>query len=122
MGVYVLAPTAVSSQGLGAPNIAGRNDLETEIWRAWPEVRHYIRLRAFCDSKFVYRACDAASFDQSCNLFRPGGRRPSGWPPETSTLWLLARVAYQRSRSGLMVLSLCGYQHPAWFASPTQPW
>ena len=44
-------------------------------------------------------------FDQSCNLLRPGDvDRVAG--AETSTLWLLARVAYQRSRSGLMVLSL----------------
>jgi hypothetical protein len=35
------------------------------------------------------------------------GRALSAWSeqPETSTLWLLARVAYHRSRSGLMFLS-----------------
>src|ERR1700675_4669354 len=51
-----------------------------------------------------YRECDAASSIKAATSF--GRETYTEWlAPATSTLWLLARVAYQRSRSGLMVLS-----------------
>src|ERR1700688_4469524 len=51
-----------------------------------------------------YRECDAASSIKAATSF--GRETYTEWlAPATSTLWLLARVAYHRSRSGLMVLS-----------------
>ena len=46
-------------------------------------------------------------FDQSCNFVRPGDvNRVTGACDCDLVLRLLARVAYHRSRSGLMVRSL----------------
>src|SRR5271167_1507063 len=55
--------------------------------------------------QFHFPACVAASSISAATSF--GCEMYTQWlAPETSTLWLLARAAYQRSRSGLMVLSL----------------
>src|ERR1700686_1864779 len=52
-----------------------------------------------------FREGDAASSIKAATSF--GRETYTEWlAPETSTLWLLARVAYHRSRSGLMALSL----------------
>src|SRR5882724_3037850 len=51
-----------------------------------------------------HRACDAASSIRAATSF--GLETYTAWlAPSTSTLWLLARAAYHRSRSGLIVLS-----------------
>src|SRR6202140_5386949 len=52
-----------------------------------------------------YRECDAASSIKAATSF--GRETYTEWPaPATSTLWLLARVAYHRLGPGLMVFSL----------------
>jgi hypothetical protein len=58
-------------------------------------------------------------FDQRCNLLRPWRRRPSGWHPQLRPYgcWLAWRTAFEVGVDGSVA---SGYQHPAWFSSPSR--
>ena len=97
-------------------NVIVTNEIDQE-WTLRAEGNAKTKVASMLPSaKYPLATSTSIDFASSC-LERAMRRLRSAlkllWPryvdrrlaPETSTLWLLARVAYHRSRSGLMVLS-----------------